>query len=299
MNHHQYYKISVPLFSQNQSLVNNFEELHSNAKLFLKEYPASWIAMTYLALAKFWLGTDDYSHIPEVIKILNKAENLSKRNEFVLDAIEKIANNSTIFCSKHNKLYGQDLDNSINIFNLFIDNNILNNEAKEYINEYCLKSYDRYKKELVSMEKRLSKSQAYNPPYTAVKNLYHLGIISENDDILKYFYIQSEYHKHHNKTKSYFSDLEKMSDKVSNILLNKNISLPKVKIKKFVNSEGCFIVTAVLGNQDNPLLDDFRYFRDNYLIKTSYGKKFIKIYYRYSPSFADIICINNILRKLL
>lgn len=53
--------------------------------------------------------------------------------------------------------------------------------------------------------------------------------------------------------------------------------------------EGCFIATAVYGNYDHPMVQDFRFFRDFTLKKSSIGRKFISFYYKNSPSIAQRI----------
>ena len=54
------------------------------------------------------------------------------------------------------------------------------------------------------------------------------------------------------------------------------------------NNNGCYIVTATAG-YNSLELDYFYSFRDNYLKKSSFGKKFITFYYSVSPSIARII----------
>jgi hypothetical protein len=61
---------------------------------------------------------------------------------------------------------------------------------------------------------------------------------------------------------------------------------------------GCFIATAVYNDYNHPVVLDLRFFRDNYLDKLNWGKKFINFYYKYSPGIANIIEKNKILRFL-
>ena len=67
--------------------------------------------------------------------------------------------------------------------------------------------------------------------------------------------------------------------------------------------EGCYIATAVYGDYDDPNVMALRRFRDNYLSERNWGRKFIELYYRYSPRLADKlknhIVINAIIRKIL
>jgi|GEM_PF-3376526 len=58
----------------------------------------------------------------------------------------------------------------------------------------------------------------------------------------------------------------------------------------------CFIATAAYGAYDHEDVLRLRAFRDIYLSKTAAGRKFIELYYRYSPSAAKVIEGNTFLR---
>lgn len=84
--------------------------------------------------------------------------------------------------------------------------------------------------------------------------------------------------------------------------------LEKVNVfphKNDINNENsnCFIVTATMGDINNPVVIDFRTYRDNVLVNTFLGRLFIPIYYKIGPSFAKIIKSNHFLlntsRKLV
>jgi len=67
----------------------------------------------------------------------------------------------------------------------------------------------------------------------------------------------------------------------------------------FGNPKGpCFIATATLGDYNHPTVKHLRYLRDTYLINKSWGRTFIKYYYKCSPSLAQIIERSPILKKL-
>ena len=61
----------------------------------------------------------------------------------------------------------------------------------------------------------------------------------------------------------------------------------------------CFIATAVYGSEDHPYVKILRNFRDTYLLDNDTGRKFVQIYYNYSPSLADVIEHNRGLRALV
>jgi hypothetical protein len=61
---------------------------------------------------------------------------------------------------------------------------------------------------------------------------------------------------------------------------------------------GCFIATAAMGNYDHPVVMDLRFFRDNWLLKRNWGRKFTKWYYKHGPKAATLIEKSVILKKL-
>ena len=66
---------------------------------------------------------------------------------------------------------------------------------------------------------------------------------------------------------------------------------------------GCFVATMVYGDYDHPQVLILRDFRDDFLAHYTLGNKFIKFYYKYSPSFVDTMknrnVINVIIKKIL
>ncbi len=72
------------------------------------------------------------------------------------------------------------------------------------------------------------------------------------------------------------------------------------EIKKF---SACFIATAVYEDYNHPQVMKLREFRDNHLLTNKLGIKFVNVYYKYSPKFADYVKGKKILaypiKKLL
>lgn len=68
-------------------------------------------------------------------------------------------------------------------------------------------------------------------------------------------------------------------------------------------NEGCYIATLVYGDYNHPQVMLLRKFRDNVLLTNYFGKKFVRIYYRYSPGVVEKLrnhkIINGFIRYVL
>lgn len=62
---------------------------------------------------------------------------------------------------------------------------------------------------------------------------------------------------------------------------------------------GCFVATAVYGNETHFNLIVLRSFRDNFLQNYRLGRKFIKFYYAHGPKLADRVSVSRILKSLI
>jgi M6 family metalloprotease-like protein/uncharacterized repeat protein (TIGR02543 family) len=60
--------------------------------------------------------------------------------------------------------------------------------------------------------------------------------------------------------------------------------------------KGCFVATAAYGSPLHPHLDILRDFRDKYLVPSGFGRKFVELYYRYSPRIANFIARHKVLK---
>jgi hypothetical protein len=61
---------------------------------------------------------------------------------------------------------------------------------------------------------------------------------------------------------------------------------------------GCFIATAAYGSYMEPHVVILRQFRDNILLKSSWGKVFVELYYKYSPPASEFIAEHDVLRAM-
>jgi hypothetical protein len=65
------------------------------------------------------------------------------------------------------------------------------------------------------------------------------------------------------------------------------------------NVKGCFIATAAYGNELAPPVQFLRNFRDDIVLKSSFGKifnAFLNVYYRFSPTIANAMRKNKPLK---
>ena len=65
------------------------------------------------------------------------------------------------------------------------------------------------------------------------------------------------------------------------------------------NEKGkCFVATATMGDYDHPEVMELRNFRDNWILRKSWGVTFVKYYYYYGEIIACKIEKNNFLKKI-
>lgn len=62
---------------------------------------------------------------------------------------------------------------------------------------------------------------------------------------------------------------------------------------------GCFIATAAYGSYTAPYVKILREMRDRFLLKSRIGKRFVNLYYKYSPPLADIISKHDSLKVVV
>jgi hypothetical protein len=77
-----------------------------------------------------------------------------------------------------------------------------------------------------------------------------------------------------------------------------NFSSTGEKDKSFWELD-CFIATAAYGSHLHPHVGVLRDFRDQYLMTNGLGRKFVDLYYRYSPYFATLIAKNRVMKTVV
>lgn len=70
------------------------------------------------------------------------------------------------------------------------------------------------------------------------------------------------------------------------------------QIQTFLQAKECYLLSAGF-QKDHFVLEYFRKFRDNFLLKNIWGRSFVKWYYRTAPYYAGIIYENNFLRIIV
>lgn len=86
--------------------------------------------------------------------------------------------------------------------------------------------------------------------------------------------------------------LKDAKEAVERMALLRNIPMKKEKA-------GCFIATACYGSPFAPEVEMLRKYRDHVLLKSLWGRCFVKIYYLISPSISKIIEKSVLLRNLV
>ena len=64
-------------------------------------------------------------------------------------------------------------------------------------------------------------------------------------------------------------------------------------------SGGCFIATAAYGDYHHPHVGPLRKFKNRYLLRNSFGKMLVGMYYRYSPALARFVARRESIKALI
>ena len=185
----------------------NFKDYESTiilAKKILDKNQNSWIALTYLAISEFWMGTDDFSHLDRVKKYITKAKIISDNNEIVLDTANQISNNCVILGVK-NKYYGEELKSAIYAFNSAVEISTLDETSQKILEEYIKEAYF-YQKDILSKLLKKNKKD-YEPPLVNINCLYDLFKLHQFEDMGEFLYLHLKILIEKSKSKSYYKEL--------------------------------------------------------------------------------------------
>lgn len=84
----------------------------------------------------------------------------------------------------------------------------------------------------------------------------------------------------------------------TNIGNDVGVTITPTTIETLLEEKSCYLVTAGF-QRDHYVLDYFRHIRDNYLIKSYLGEKFVNVYYSTAPKYASLIYKNKVLSFLV
>lgn len=101
----------------------------------------------------------------------------------------------------------------------------------------------------------------------------------------------------HGITPQYEQLLKSKLDSAASALQALDPSYVPPKIEK-KSADSCFVVTATMGDFDHPKVTLLRKFRDEWILKQTWGDKFVSGYYEVGPMLADIIAPRPALRRL-
>jgi cold shock CspA family protein len=88
-------------------------------------------------------------------------------------------------------------------------------------------------------------------------------------------------------------EIESLKVKVTSASNRQQAILEEERTQQY--NKGCFIATAIYGDQDCPEVWEFRQYRDVYLRKRILGRLFIKLYYKVSPSLSKYLSKSDVL----
>jgi|GEM_PF-6956256 hypothetical protein len=78
-------------------------------------------------------------------------------------------------------------------------------------------------------------------------------------------------------------------------LENKNHNSNLKYLENKNHNSNCFVVTTVMGDINHPIVEDFRRYRDEVILKTNFGNYLVELYYFVGPVLSKIIKKNRIL----
>lgn len=80
--------------------------------------------------------------------------------------------------------------------------------------------------------------------------------------------------------------------------LSPSLAQTPESIETFLEKQSCYIISAGF-QEEHPVLDYFRSFRDSVLLQNSFGRKFVEFYYKTAPKYAPYIYKSDLLSLLV
>ena len=151
----------------------------------------------------------------------------------------------------------------------------------------------------------LQRSLEINPYY--YETYLYLGIVHGGKEFAKYYDPQKAIGYYEQAlTRMGPLDSDDSEERAKREMAQENIELLNVakempedyEEKKKKEGEGCFIATAAYGTPYAVELQILRVFRDDHLLKNSFGRLFVNVYYQVSPAVASFIEKHEIAKSL-
>ncbi len=159
------------------------------------------------------------------------------------------------------------------------------------------KMWPEYVKQVAQMIDALDKISKWDPSYRLTfENIVHL--CKDNIEGVSYHdKFNRNIPKSWTLTPQYESLLKSKLDMAAARLseLDPDYAPPSIVKKK---ADGCFVVTAAMGDFNHPTVVDMRRFRDEWLSEKPWGPALIDWYYRHGPAAADFIARSATRRDL-
>ncbi len=159
------------------------------------------------------------------------------------------------------------------------DNSCINNMG---LDEYELNDI---KKEIETIKKLIENVKIYNPSY----DIYDDEIVEEIE--LLNWWIFGKYEEY---TLSTYNRIKKINP---NYVFDESVQ-NTIKSYTTQKKQGCYIATCVYGSYDCPSVWVLRRYRDYHLLKTWYGRCFVKLYYFISPKLVQTFGNSNWFKDL-
>ena len=280
---------NIQILADNSFDAENYELAYNYYNRLLEqdlENSENWLKKGYCAahLSKFDRMLDK-----EVIMSIKTAKNLSSFND---EKTTKVANEiSTIIFDKiveSAKFIQNEIDNEFNGINILpgtlhgihnlkkipIQIKVWNNYSEKLFQYFKVMDFVvRMKPNLITCEKGYRSVNYTNTVSNhSGGHFYKLDGSSSESELLRELFQFTK------------SELNRISP-------NNEVTNPK-------STSGCFIATATMGNYNHPVVYELRQFRDNWLLKKSWGRNFTKWYYKKSPSVAEYIRNSSTLKTL-
>ncbi|MEX0662464.1 MAG: CFI-box-CTERM domain-containing protein [Balneolaceae bacterium] len=264
----------------------NYEEAKSHVQKILEKDlkdPDAWFLKAKISLESSTYDLLKISEIPIIKRTVNE---------------EKIDTKEIILSLKESIQIDDSKENIIKI--------------QKYLFDHISYMYDKFAKHLQDAESvyqndmdiffLFCKSAAELIEYSSSLNNYYdkslkLGIELINDANRTYtismgkYTLKKEYQLQLNVIKNI------LTEKVKNVESDFIIQNPKGNVR-LGGGSSCFVVTAITGSSDNPIVNEFRLYRSNVLHQSSIGRSLSNLYEIFGPYLARLIRNNSFLKRI-